>query len=608
MIVAGLAGFVLVARAEPPDGDVCITLKDGMISYRDGRVKRVEFGDMMLSLVFEGDKWDTSVVAVAARNSSSQFNGKISNQIGKESAWQLTMDITVPGPGPWQPGTWVMDLKREGDGLSGTYAASFRDRKWQGTLSGTFVRPATGVTPAAPGEHPKVVFRKGDLQALRSKAQSTAGREIIARMEAMLSGSPAGNCADHAAGHALLFAILGQQRDAEQARTLTRHALDFELSSRNWGKLAGSFEGIALAYDLCYDAWEPAFRVGVARELRRRMRDLSNTGEGSDNSPASAYQAESRGALGLSALAVYADEAGTPDDFGSPLVKVISSPRGFAPGRGVPVAKWEDDKSPMEWLAAGPFPRVVEDGFEAAERNPMAGIGWPEIGTQVKVGQVTRSFGKLPSGASSASEGRVTIELANTLGTAPRSLFYLYAVIENDRPRWVQPMVNGWWIPQGASVVYLAGQRVREKQPVKLEAGLIPVLVEANMGDFRGNHGLWLAPRMKEMSSEEAKDYIDKLEEDRAKGHLALDGNTWKYVRASRLVIERFMRENTKPDGKIDENFAQGLIGGALPMLIAYRNQTGRDAIPVDLDWKAVLRSSATTRPQDAVYALFLLP
>ena len=64
-----------------------------------------------------------------------------------------------------------------------------------GLLAGA--APAKGPWPAdvpgfvkpAPGEHPRLLFRKGDIVALKAKAATPEGKAIIARLRLTLGGN-----------------------------------------------------------------------------------------------------------------------------------------------------------------------------------------------------------------------------------------------------------------------------------------------------------------------------------------------------------------------------------------------------------------------------------
>jgi hypothetical protein len=158
-----------------------------------------------------------------------------------------------------------------------------------------------GFVPVQPGEHPRLLFRKADLPALRKRAETVEGKAILARLRMLLGGngetfptvfSPSKKTGDltreqlqeldkpgvftigHAAGYGLLYQLTGEKKYADLGRQAfekmmegvrdveTRYALvgpGGELRSGwSWGFSA-------LGYDLCYDGWDPEFRANVAK-------------------------------------------------------------------------------------------------------------------------------------------------------------------------------------------------------------------------------------------------------------------------------------------------------------------------------------------------------
>lgn len=166
----------------------------------------------------------------------------------------------------------------------------------------SWAKPVPGWTPVRPGEHPRLFFRKADLPALRERMRTEEGRAILAQLRATLGGgeamptvrSPAripysrgGNSPlilkqpgaytiSHAAGFGFLYQLTGEAKYAALARQCVELALDGQRDRDDryslvlpGGQLrAGpSLAWYAAAYDLCYDAWDPAFRSTVAKAL-----------------------------------------------------------------------------------------------------------------------------------------------------------------------------------------------------------------------------------------------------------------------------------------------------------------------------------------------------
>jgi hypothetical protein len=165
---------------------------------------------------------------------------------------------------------------------------------WPADVPG-FVKPA-------PGEHPRLLFRKTDLPALRKKAETPEGKAIIERLRFVLGGngetfpekfSPATKgypgpgkyvslsikdqgylTIGHAAGYGLLYQITGDKKYADLGRRSFEKMMEgvrdvdsrYSFVGPNGELRAGSSWAVAaLGYDLCYDGWDAEFQQKVAK-------------------------------------------------------------------------------------------------------------------------------------------------------------------------------------------------------------------------------------------------------------------------------------------------------------------------------------------------------
>jgi hypothetical protein len=161
-----------------------------------------------------------------------------------------------------------------------------------------------GYVPPKPGEHPRLLFRKADLPAIKARARTPEGKAIIDRLRFLLDGAsgdtmpanfntnpPVNTGAKgpqqlpavstftmgHAAGYGFLYQLTGEKKHAD----LARQALDKFLSGTpdrderyTWTQPgAGLRTGmmmtcVALAYDLAYDGWDEAYRKRIVDEIQ----------------------------------------------------------------------------------------------------------------------------------------------------------------------------------------------------------------------------------------------------------------------------------------------------------------------------------------------------
>lgn len=121
-----------------------------------------------------------------------------------------------------------------------------------------------------PGEHPRLVYRKTDLPAIRERAKTPEGKAILAAMQKLLDEHP--YTIWHAASYAFLWQLTQDKEYAVKAEDMARKTLartanpDGRYTWPGDGQLRAGpcLLGLALAYDLAYDAWSPEFRKEVA--------------------------------------------------------------------------------------------------------------------------------------------------------------------------------------------------------------------------------------------------------------------------------------------------------------------------------------------------------
>jgi hypothetical protein len=156
------------------------------------------------------------------------------------------------------------------------------------------------VAPAA-GEHPRLLFRKADIPALRKKAQTEDGRKIIARMKVLLGGGdamPSNYCQEkpvnyvnegavrkqpvgtfttsHSVGFGMLYVLTEDRKYADLARECLDKVFAGQVdrdSRYNWTtpgtgfRLSFVLQSICLTYDLCADAWPADYRRKVVETV-----------------------------------------------------------------------------------------------------------------------------------------------------------------------------------------------------------------------------------------------------------------------------------------------------------------------------------------------------
>jgi hypothetical protein len=162
-----------------------------------------------------------------------------------------------------------------------------------------------GFKPPAPGEHPRLFFRRGDLPALRARARTPEGQAVLKRLRFLLNRgdgesmpserrpveAPYGDQSEpialpdgaysmsHAAGFGFLYQLTGEKKYADLGRQCFEWAFDGvrdrDAKGRySWKKPTGALRAgpslgwYSVAYDLCYDGWDEAFRRKVALAIQ----------------------------------------------------------------------------------------------------------------------------------------------------------------------------------------------------------------------------------------------------------------------------------------------------------------------------------------------------
>lgn len=296
--------------------DVNLELEGALLSGTDPK-------DIRLTLGTNQDTWDKYGIGWAERRWLE--NG----QMAPRSRWYNAMDheaeitatrvvanaITLElnlrvNADPWTKpgtGTYTLSLTRTGTKYTGTFTGTFNNQPVSGKVAGTqrttlWPAPLPDIKTFAPGEHPRLIFRKSDLPALRTRMQTPAGQLILARLKQQLGGGEAmptqyntaqsaygaganlplgGYTLSHGMGFGFLYQLTGEQKYADLARQCVDKAVVEKIRDRDqrysWDRPGGklragsSYAAIAMAYDLCYDAWPADYRTALARQIQDKL-------------------------------------------------------------------------------------------------------------------------------------------------------------------------------------------------------------------------------------------------------------------------------------------------------------------------------------------------
>lgn len=242
--------------------------------------------------------------------------------------------------------------------------------------------PVPGWKAPAAGEHPRLLFRSSDLDAIKARAKTPEGVRIVERLRATLGGGEAmptvynpslrayekqralpegAFTISHMAGFGMLYQLTGDKKYAELGKQCFLKGKegirdrDNRYSQEHCDgqlRLGPSLAMIALGYDLCYNGWDEGFRKEVALYLQNYASKVRTAEPGKEKSdvtlsleslvksprhgPNSNHHGATLGGAGFTVLAIKGDP-GTDDEllgeYDTLLQERLANeiPKGFGP-------------------------------------------------------------------------------------------------------------------------------------------------------------------------------------------------------------------------------------------------------------------------------------
>ena len=293
--------------------------KDTRVEWRDVELSLDNALDLRLRL--RDGEWDPVARAENIRLEGRFGRHHAGNIEAEERGGKIRMTastkLSVQGSEKGEPATFTIDLARANDGkLSGAYTGLFQGNEWKGNATGRIHPPWPGLVknwePVAPGEHPRLIFRKKDLPALRKRMETPEGKAIIAQMKKLLNGRFTNG---HPAAYGFLYQVTGDPLYARKCRGMLDELLAgrcgvdgrYHFANPNGQLRAGPSIGVvAMAYDLGYETFDEAYRQRVAnRLLNHKMTEeiVNRPRHGAGCNHYGAHQ----GGIGVAMLAIRGD-------------------------------------------------------------------------------------------------------------------------------------------------------------------------------------------------------------------------------------------------------------------------------------------------------------
>ncbi len=365
--IAVLCGAV--SAAEPLNGNLFLTLERGLA--RGGG----SYAPIELEIPIRDGNWSEQCRGTSMWYNRGRHRGTIKQNTVADGVRTLKIEVTVR-PDPWVKGgkaVYTVKIERTGRRFTGSHKGLFtliaqpkpgrrgpikvgkgvpselakiikkgtkRDKKppakprtlatfdvggdVRGKMGPAWPGVIEGHKPLPPGEHPRLVFRKHELPALRKRMDTPVGKAMIAQIKKILDKKPPSEgdkwTTWPAVGYGFMYRMTGEQKYADKAAKIVKDTI---LESRyGRGGLGISQDihhaprlvGLAVAYDLACDGWSDKLRGQAVDDIIKRIRECA-TGQfggkgmrGLNLSTWSNHNGIRAAAYGIGALAVLGDK------------------------------------------------------------------------------------------------------------------------------------------------------------------------------------------------------------------------------------------------------------------------------------------------------------
>ncbi|MCC5828193.1 MAG: hypothetical protein JJU36_01985 [Phycisphaeraceae bacterium] len=257
---------------------------------------------------------------------ANRFMGRVAEADIQANRVNLTVELLPRTPGGRILGAFdvgdgviraTMELRQHEPGLlpgsfnwEGTYEVTRAGNTVTGRVDGRVAparpQPPEGFQPLKPGERPRILVRDSDLDDLRAKAETPLGQALLTAI---------GERGHDAVGAALRYRITGDRKYADRAREFTKRQMQGHegLYSHRSGS-GRPPQHVAMAYDLCHDAWDADFKKEVVDHLVKTAADTRSGAffVGGNHHVCSNWVSHIYSALGFIGMALSAEKGERP--------------------------------------------------------------------------------------------------------------------------------------------------------------------------------------------------------------------------------------------------------------------------------------------------------
>ncbi len=492
---------------------------------------------------------------------------------------------------PWTPGgrIWydISATRNDQGEYEGSFSGTFQKQQFKGTVTLELSdprQPAKDYVPLKPDERPRVLFRKHQLDDLRKKTKTPFGQAALARMKVSKDPIALG----------LAYQLTGDQKYAQAALKQARIVKsDFGPGAFSVGHVWGErMMKVALAFDLCYDAWddeahsemETYFNVTVPM-LYWQMRRVTRK---ANWAPASNYSGPMRGGASIASLVLWGIPSDRPVKPLPPATSLTIAPaKDYSPAKGVPVSEFKSGQMPGDWIYVGGFkPELGEDPLKSMggveKARPRVGETIDFRGRKEAWRHISREKDKGYWRSEGMMGGKDMIDITNAIGREYFSTSFFYTVIRNDKPRWVR-IVSEY----SKATFFLNGTEVQEGGYVKIDKGLYPIMVAAPIDrcEAWGRH--LMQPKLIETTQDDADAYkkVHMTEYERQLKDWRYAVNVWEntdkinpkytqWLHLGRRHMWRFYRQGIGDGGFQPETGSYSVFSTREPMTYASFHQS----------------------------------